>query len=324
VKETSARLLRLLTLLQTRKEWSGAELAERLGVTTRTVRRDVDKLRTLDYPVRATSGTTGGYQLGPGAELPPLMLDDEEAVAVALGLRTAASSGVAGIGETALRALVKLEQVLPSRLRHRVNAMRVATVDTPGNAVPFDVLTSVAVACRDRQRLRFDYSTAYGDQERRREVEPHQLVAWGKRWYLVAWDVERADWRSFRVDRMRPKVPLGARFTPREVPGGDAAAFVAGGVAHMWPFHASVRLPLPADHEKVRGMATYGTIEKIDNGSCRLTIGADTPQSLAFLLSFLEIDFEVETSVELAHALRQVAARFQRAAGDVGNAPHTT
>lgn len=315
--ETSARLLRLLTLLQTRKEWSGADLAERLGVSTRTVRRDVDKLRALEYPVHATSGIAGGYQLGPGAELPPLQLDDDEAVAVAVGLRTAASSGVADLGETAVRALVKLEQVLPSRLRYRVNGMRVATVDTPGNDVSLEVLTAVAAACRDHQRLRFDYAAAYGAAETRREAEPHQLVTWGKRWYLVAWDVDRDDWRSFRVDRMRPKVPLGARFTPREIPGEDAAAFVAARIARLWPFQASVLLSLPATHEKVRELVTYGTIEEIDEGSCRLIIGADTPQSLAFLLSILEIDFRVESSVELAAALRQVADRFQRAAEGV-------
>jgi predicted DNA-binding transcriptional regulator YafY len=252
------------------------------------------------------------------------MLDDDEAIAVALGLRTAASSGVADVGETAVRALVKLEQVLPSRLRHRVNAMRVSTVDTPGNDVTLEVLTAVATACRDHQRLRFDYSAAYGTPERRREAEPHQLVAWGKRWYLVAWDVARDDWRSFRVDRMRPATPLGARFTPREIPGGDAAAFVAARIARLWPFQAAVRLPLPADHEKMRRMVTYGTIEKIDDGSCRMIIGGDTPQSVAFLLSLLEIDFEVESSIELADALRHVADRFQRAANSADKPAHST
>lgn len=311
---SSARLLQLLTLLQTRREWSGAELAGRLGVSTRTLRRDVDKLRDLEYPVHATSGTAGGYQLGPGASLPPLLLDDDEAVAVAISLRTAASGGVA-IGETALQALVKLEQVLPSRLRHRVNSVQVATVDTPNDeVVALEVLTAVASACRDRQRLRFDYAAAYGAPEQVREVEPHRLVTWGKRWYLVAWDVERDDWRSFRVDRMAPRVPLGRRFEPREIPGGDPAAFLASRFAQMWPFQAAVRLPLPADHEKMRRMVIWGTIEEIDKSSCRLIIGADTPQSLAFLLSFLEIDFEVESSPELAQALLQVADRFQRAA----------
>ena len=311
---SSARLLRLLTLLQTRREWSGAELADRLGVSTRTVRRDVDKLRDLDYPVHATSGTAGGYQLGSGASLPPLLLDDDEAVAVAISLRTAAGGGVA-IGETALQALVKLEQILPSRLRYRVNAVQVATVDTPNDeVVALEVLTAVASACRDRQRLRFAYSSPYGAAEQVRDVEPHRLVTWGKRWYLLAWDVDRDDWRTFRVDRLRPRVPLGARFTPREIPGGDPAAFLASRIAEMWPFQASVRLPLPADHEKMRRMVTWGTIEEIDESSCRLIIGADTPQSLAFLLSFLEIDFEVESSPELARALQHVAERFQRAA----------
>ncbi len=319
MKETSARLLKLLTLLQTRREWSGADLADRLRVSTRTIRRDVDKLRDLDYPVHAAPGTAGGYRLGPGAELPPLLLDDDEAVAVALGLRTAARGGVAGIGETSLRALVKLEQVLPSRLRHRVNAMQVATIDTQGHVpdVPLEVLTSVASACRDQHRLRFDYAAAYGAAEQVREAEPHRLVSWGRRWYVVAWDLERDDWRTFRVDRMRPRVPVGPRFTPREIPGGDPAAFVSAKIARMWPFQAAVRLPVPADSDKVRDLATYGTIEEIDNDSCRLTMGADTPHSLAFLLSVLEIDFVVESSVELARALQQVADRFQRAAGQL-------
>jgi len=319
MKETSARLLKLLTLLQARREWSGAELAERLRVSTRTVRRDVDKLRDLEYPVHAATGTAGGYRLGPGAELPPLLLDDDEAVAVALGLRTAAGAGVADIGETSLRALVKLTQVLPSRLRHRVNAMQVATIDTQGHVpdVPLEVLTTVASACRDQHRLRFDYRAAYGSADQAREAEPHRLVSWGRRWYLVAWDLDRADWRTFRVDRMRPKVPLGPRFTPREIPGGDPAAFVSAKIARMWPFQASVRLPVAADSDKMRDLTTYGTIEEIDNDCCRLTMGADTPHSLAFLLSFLEIDFVVESSVELAQALLQVADRFQRAAGPV-------
>jgi predicted DNA-binding transcriptional regulator YafY len=236
MKEASARLLRLLTLLQTRREWSGEELADRLGVSTRTLRRDVDKLRDLDYPVRAAMGPGGGYRLGAGAKLPPLLLDDEEAMAVAVGLRTATGGGVAGIGEASLRALVKLEQVLPSHLRHRLQALQVATVEVPGMpAVDAEVLTAVATACRDRQRLRFDYRS-HRDAHSVRDTEPHQLVAWGRRWYLVAWDLERDDWRTFRVDRMRPRIPTGPRFAPRELPGGDAAAYVTRGVARMWPY----------------------------------------------------------------------------------------
>ena len=318
MKETSARLLRLLTLLQTRREWSGQELADRLGVSTRTVRRDVEKLRDLDYPVHAATGTAGGYRLGPGAELPPLLLDDEEAVAVALGLRTAAGGGVAGIGEPALRALVKLERVLPSRLRHRVESLQVSRVDTPGLGpfVDADVLTAVASACRDAERLRFDYATRDGVSARR-EAEPHQLVVWGRRWYLVAWDVGRDDWRTFRVDRMRPCIPNGPRFTRRAIPGGDAAAFVTSTIARMWPFRATVRLHAPADSEVARGCAPYGRIEPVDDHSCRFELGADSPAALAFLLAGLEIDFEVESSIELAEALQDVATRFHIAASGV-------
>jgi predicted DNA-binding transcriptional regulator YafY len=315
MKETSARLLRLLALLQTRRDWSGAELAERLGVSTRTLRRDVDKLRELDYPVHAGMGPGGGYRLGAGARLPPLLLDDDEALAVAVGLRTATGAGVAGVGEASLRALVKLEQLLPSRLRHRMAGLQVATVELPATpTVDAEVLTAVAAACRDHQRLRFDYLD-------RREVptvrstEPHQLVAWGRRWYLVAWDTERRDWRSFRVDRLTPRVPTGPRFAPRELPGGDAAAFVASGVARLWPFQATVRLHAPADSPAARACANYGRVEPVDQDSCLVHLGADTPHALAFLLGALEVDFEVLDSPELAEQLRRAADRFHRAAG---------
>ncbi len=243
MKETSARLLRMLTLLQTHREWSGQQLADRLGVSTRTVRRDVDKLRDLDYPVNAVKGIAGGYRLGAGAQLPPLLLDDEEAVAITIALRTATGSSVAGIGETALRALVKLEQVLPSRLRHRVSALQLSTVRTSGGGptVDAEVLTAIGTACRDHQRLRFDYR-GHGDADSIRVTEPHELVIWGPRWYLVAWDLDRNDWRTFRVDRIRPRTPTGPRFTPREIPGGDAAAHVARSVAQMWPDQATIRL----------------------------------------------------------------------------------
>src|SRR5687767_9354023 len=198
--ETSARLLRLLSLLQTRRDWSGAELAERLEITPRTVRRDIDRLRGLGYPVLASAGTAG-YRLGAGADLPPLLLDDDEAVAVAVGLRTAAGGSVAGIKETSVRALAKLEQVLPSRLRHRVNALWTSTVPVPGDGptVNPEVLTAIAGACRDHQRLRFDYRDHSGAGSVR-TVEPHRLVCWGRRWYLLAWDTDRQEWRSFRAD----------------------------------------------------------------------------------------------------------------------------
>ena len=194
---TSARLLRLLGLLQTHRDWTGPQLAERLAVSTRTVRNDVEKLRSLGYPVHSTTGVSGGYRLGPGAALPPLLLDDDEAVAVAVGLRSAAGGTVAGIEETSLRALAKLEQVLPSRLRHRVSALARAVVALPGTgpAVDADVLTAIAAAVRAHERLRFDYAD-HGGATSRRDTEPHRLVHTGRRWYLVAWDVTRADWRT--------------------------------------------------------------------------------------------------------------------------------
>lgn len=215
--ETSARLLRLLSLLQAHREWSGPDLADRLGVTPRTIRRDVDRLRELGYPVNASPGTGGGYQLGAGAELPPLLLDDDEAVAVAVGLRTAAGQGIEGIGETSVSALAKLEQVLPNRLRRRVGALNAFTVpmlrDPQPSAVDPGVLTELANACRDRERLRFDYRD-HGGSPTRRTVEPHRLVCTERRWYLVAWDVDRDDWRTFRADRITPRPPHGPRFTP--------------------------------------------------------------------------------------------------------------
>src|SRR6266511_595833 len=210
--ETSARLLRLLSLLQARRDWTGADLADRLGVSARTVRRDVERLRDLGYPVHATRGTDGGYRLGAGAAMPPLLLDDEEAVAVAVGLRTATGGAIAGIEETSVRALAKLEQVLPSRLRRRVNALQTYTVrippDSPVPTVEPAVLTVLAACCRDHERLRFDYRDHDGSASVR-TVEPHRLVNWGRRWYLVAWDVDRRDWRTFRVDRIAPREPTG-------------------------------------------------------------------------------------------------------------------
>jgi predicted DNA-binding transcriptional regulator YafY len=231
--ETSGRLLRLLALLQGRRDWPGPELADRLGVSARTIRRDVERLRALGYPVDALSGPAGGYRLRAGTAMPPLLLDDEEAVAIAIGLRGAASMSIAGIEETALRALVKLEQILPAHLRRRVGALRAATATLPADAwggasepVDPDVLTVLASACRDREIVRFLYRRRDGERGRRR-VEPHSLVSLGRRWYLVAWDAERDDWRTFRLDRLERPAPMGTRFAERAVPGGDPAAFVA-------------------------------------------------------------------------------------------------
>jgi predicted DNA-binding transcriptional regulator YafY len=205
---TSARLLRLLSLLQARSDWTGPELARRLEVSGRTVRNDIERLRELGYPVDATPGPAGGYRLGAGATLPPLVLDDEEAVAVAVGLRSAAGGTVGGIEETSVRALAKLEHVLPARLRHRVTTLAQAVVPVPGTGptVAAEVLTAVAAAARDHLRLRFDYADHSGTTSRR-DTEPHRLVHTGRRWYLVAWDVDRGDWRTFRADRITPRIP---------------------------------------------------------------------------------------------------------------------
>jgi predicted DNA-binding transcriptional regulator YafY len=218
--ETSVRLLRLLSLLQARPDWSGAELAERLGVTTRTVRNDIRRLRSLGYQVQSITGTAGGYRLGAGAALPPLLLDDEEAIAVAVSLHAAAGGTVTGIEEASLGALSKLRQLLPSRLRHRTDAVRAATVSVAGPVptVDAETLTVIAAAIRDRERLRFDYLDHDGTASRR-SAEPHRLVFTGRRWYLLAWDDDRDDWRTFRADRIRPRTPNGPRFTPRPPPG---------------------------------------------------------------------------------------------------------
>ncbi len=317
--ETSARLLRLLSLLQTPREWTGTELAGRLEVSTRTVRNDVERLRALGYPVHATRGAVGGYRLGAGAALPPLLLDDEEAVAVAVGLRSGATGSVAGIEESSLRALAKLEQVLPSRLRHRLNALQSFTVSVPalpgGPRVTAEVLTTLVAACRDRERLRFDYATHDGAQSRR-EAEPYRLVNWGRRWYLVAWDVERADWRTFRVDRMQPRTPTGPRFTPRPLPAEDLAEYVSRKVGMAtWRYHGTVTVHASAERVAQRLPVSAGTVEPVDAQTCVVRTGSDNVEMLATWLGMLGADFEVTDSPELAAALRTLGERYLRAAG---------
>ncbi|WP_069467178.1 helix-turn-helix transcriptional regulator [Actinacidiphila rubida] len=313
--ETSARLLRLLSLLQSRRDWSGPELAERLDVTPRTIRRDVERLRALGYPVHAAPGTAGGYRLGAGAALPPLLLDDEEAVAVALCLRTGAGGIVEGIQETSVRALAKLEQVLPSRLRHRVQAMQAVTVEqrTPGPAVGQETLTAIGAACRDHERLRFDYLD-HSRAVSRREVEPYRLVHHNRRWYLLAYDVARADWRTFRVDRMEPKTPTGPRFTPRQLPD-DAASYVAKGVtSRAYRYEARVVLHAPADAVRRLAWSGFGTITELGEDSCELVTGFESLDALAMFLGMLGVDFEVKEPPELADHVRVVAARLTRSA----------
>ncbi len=313
--ETSARLLRLLSLLQARRDWSGAELAERLGVSSRTIRTDIERLRGLGYPVHATPGVAGGYRLGAGAALPPLLLDDDEAVAVAVGLRTATLGSVAGIEETSVRALAKLEQVLPSRLRHRVDALKTATVSIPGTGptVPTDVLTAIAAAIRGSERLRFDYASHTGTPSRR-DVEPHRLVNWGRRWYLVAWDKERSDWRTFRVDRMTPKVPTGPRFTPRDLPEQDVVEYVQRGVgAATWRSFARIRLHAPAEQVRPKLLPAI-RLEPDGPDHCIAEVGSDTPEMLALYVGLLDVDFEVLDAPEFAAHLDRLAERLHRAA----------
>ncbi|MGW6710559.1 helix-turn-helix transcriptional regulator [Streptomyces sp. NPDC054956] len=306
--ETSARLLRLLSLLQAHREWTGSDLAERLGVTPRTVRRDVDRLRELGYPVNASPGTGGGYQLGAGAELPPLLLDDDEAVAVAVGLRTAAGNGVEGIGEASVRALAKLEQVLPSRLRGRVSALNRFTVPLlrgPGaNAVDPSVLTELASVCRDAERLRFGYRDHEGTVSRR-TVEPHRLVCTERRWYLVAWDLDRSDWRTFRADRIEPRPPHGPRFTPRPAPAEDLAAYVSQGIAQRaYAARAVVRLRVPAAEAAQIIRPGDGVLEPLDEESCLLRTGAVNLDVLVIHIMLIGCEFEVVEPEELTDRIR--------------------
>jgi predicted DNA-binding transcriptional regulator YafY len=313
--ETSARLLRLLSLLQARRDWTGTELAARLGVTTRTIRNDIGRLRGLGYPVDARPGVAGGYRLGASGALPPLLLDDEEAVAVAVGLRTAASGSVAGIEETSVRALAKLQQVLPARLRRRVSAFQsyALPVSSRGPQVDPDVLTTIAGACRDHERLRFDYR-AHSGAASRRSVEPYRLVNDRRRWYLVAFDTDRDAWRTFRADRITPRTPAGPRFTPRALPSDhQIAAQVARGAGEAtWRYRARVIVHAPAAH--VRGRLPIPIeVESQGHDRCAFEPGSDDPQMLALYLGMLDADFEIVNAPELVAALRTLTGRYQRA-----------
>jgi len=313
--ETSARLLRLLSLLQARRDWTSAELAARLGVTTRTIRNDVDRLRGLGYPVEARPGVAGGYRLGTGGALPPLLLDDEEAVAVAIGLRSAANGSVTGIGETSVRALAKLQQVLPARLRRRVGALHAHALPmlARGPTVDPDVLTAIACACRDHDRLRFDYR-AHSGVASRRSVEPYRLVNDRQRWYLMAWDTDRDAWRTFRADRIELRPPPGPRFAPRALPSDqEIAAQVARGVGEAtWRYRARVIVHAPAAHVRDR-LPIPVEVEPLAGDRCVFEPGSDHPEMLALYLGLLDADFTVLGSPELVAALGQLAGRFQRA-----------
>jgi predicted DNA-binding transcriptional regulator YafY len=314
---TSARMLRLLSLLQTHRHWPGAELAARLEVSVRTLRRDVDRLRELGYPVDATRGVDGGYQLAAGAALPPLLLDDDEAVAIAVGMQAATQGAIDGIEESAVRALTKVVQVMPPPLRRRVDALRAVTASPPwtgsGPVVAPEVLVCLALACRDSERLRFGY-TARGGERTQRLVEPHRLVPLGRRWYLVAYDLSRHDWRSFRLDRLTTPKGTGERFRSREIPGGDAVAFVRAGIAEIpQPYRVEVLAHASAEHARDR-VGRWFTVEEVDPSTTRLVTRADTVDWPAFALGLLGADFRVLSPPELVDQVRDWGARFSRAA----------
>ena len=312
--ETSARLLRLLSLLQTPGEWTGVELAQRLAVDVRTVRRDIQKLRDLGYPVHAIPGAAG-YRLGAGTKLPPLLLDDEEAVAVAVGLRTAASGAVTGIEETSLRALAKLEQVLPARVRHRVNVLNevTVTISAAGPTVDPDVLTAIATACREHERLRFDYHRHDGTDSVR-ETEPHRLVHTGRRWYLVGWDTDRQDWRTYRVDRIRPHIPTGPRFDPRPAPDVDLAGYLARGVSSaVYRYQARITLEVPAEAAAERIPPTVGVLEAVDPHTCVLHTGSNSLDEIAVYVALFGFRFRIHEPPELIAHIRALAARLSDA-----------
>ena len=316
--DPTARVLRLLSLLQTYRHWAGAELADRLAVSPRTLRRDVDRLRELGYPVDTTRGSHGGYRLSAGALIPPLLLDDDEAVAIAVGLRTAAGGGVTGIEETSLQALAKLQQVLPKRLRRRVDALADATDTTVfgrgGPSVDADVLVAVAQACRGNEQLRFGY-TGYGGAESSRFVEPHRLVSRGRRWYLVAWDLQRGDWRTFRVDRLARPFANGVRFAPRELPAEDAAAYVAQALRALPQRHTAVlTVELPLAEARERIPAWMGELTAAGDRSV-LRTGADSPEWLALMIAMLDVEATVDASPELMEQLRALRRRVGRLTG---------
>ncbi|MDR0359070.1 MAG: YafY family transcriptional regulator [bacterium] len=322
--EVPGRLLRLLSLLQSRREWSGAELAGRLDVTGRTIRRDVDRLRALGYPVEGTTGTAGGYRLASGRDLPPLLLDDSEAVAIAVGLRTAAGGSVAGADEASVRALAKLEQILPARLRQRIATLAGAMVSVTrpaGVAADPDTLGIVAAACRDREVLAFQYRRRDGSSLRRR-VEPYSLVTVTGLWYLVGFDVDRGGWRTFRLDRVREPVPTRRRFQPRPLPAEDAADYLRQALQSATYRHmVTAVVHAPADDVRARlPRALPGRVTPIDERACRVRLGSDSLDRLTQDLVAIDAELTVEAASpdvleHLAAAGRRLAVAAERAQG---------
>jgi predicted DNA-binding transcriptional regulator YafY len=318
---TSSRLLSLLSLLQARRDWPGGLLARRLGVSERTVRRDVDRLRELGYPVQAVKGPDGGYRLEAGSQVPPLLFDEDQAVALAVALRIAVGTG-AGIEEAAARALATVRQVLPSRLRQRVDALEISAAGrTADPQVDTGILLTLSAAIRAGEELRFDYRSPGRpeDAEPRppRRVQPHHLVVRNGRWYLLGWNPEREDWRIYRADRMTPRVPNGPRFPPREVPGGDVAVFLSAqfkGSESMdtWPCRGEVILDLPP--AEVAPFAGDGVVEQLDTNRTRLTTGSWSWAALAAALARFDTEIEVITPPELRAAFAELSRRASRAA----------
>jgi len=326
----TSRLLNLLSLLQTRRDWPGSVLAERLGISHRTVRRDVDRLREMGYSIHATMGADGGYRLEAGSELPPLLFDDDQVIALAVSLRAATITGV-GIEEAALRALTTVRQVMPSRLRHRMNALDFTAI--PGDAAPAsvsaDVLVALSTAVRASEVLRFDYAgrraDAATDPAPPRRVEPHHLVTSRGRWYLVAWDLDGDDWRIFRADRITPRTPTGPRFVPRDIPGGDVAEYVSArfkgsDAANRWPCTGKVILDRPAGD--VLPFAGDGIVEDLGSGRCSLEIGSWSWVALAATLNQFDAGITVVSPPELTGAFALLADR--NAATARGGHPSTT
>jgi predicted DNA-binding transcriptional regulator YafY len=322
-----SRMLELLSLLQVRREWAGDVLAERLQVSARTVRRDVERLRDLGYRVESVRGPAGGYRLGAGSDLPPLLFDDEQAVAIALALAVAPASG-ADIGEAAMRALETIRQVMPPRLRHRVDAVRVDAVRVSPTAadavVDPEVLIAVNEATRNREVLRFDYERAWGpsagtDDRPARRVEPHAVVARAGRWYLLAWNPEVEDWSTFRIDRMRPRDPTRLGFAPREIPGGDPVEFLrarfrgsAGGAG--WPCVGTAEIDAPL-HRIGPFLDEDAAAEQIDARTTRLTMGSWSWRALAARFAGFDAEFRILGPVELKTAAVEVGARVSSAGG---------
>ncbi|NUS42595.1 MAG: YafY family transcriptional regulator [Mycobacteriaceae bacterium] len=315
--DTSFRMLRLLSLLQTHRHWPGGALADKLGVSVRTLRRDIDRLREFGYPVRAGRGVDGGYQLAPGAAMPPLVIDDDEAVAIAVGMQAAAQGAVPGIEEPAVRALTKVVQVMPPRLRKRMDALRAATAPTTfagPQAPPLDpeVLIAAAQACRDCERVSFGY-TAHAGRRSDRLAEPHRLVPLGRRWYLVAYDLARHDWRIFRLDRVTGIRRTGASFAPRPLPVEDAAEFVRFGILNVRAaFDVEVVLHAAAARIRPR-VGRWASIAELAEDTCLLRMSTDKLDDAAAILGSLGVDFDVRTPPELATVITEWSTRFTRA-----------